>query len=301
MRRAFVSTQQPAKGPAILALLVLALIWGYNWVVMKIGVQYAPAFDFAAIRALFGAISLFLVMIWLHKPLAPQEIPKTLLLGVLQTGGMIGFSTWALVSGGAGKTSVLVYAMPFWVLLFAWLLLKERLHRSQWLCVGLALAGLLLILTPLNLTSGMTSKGLAIMAGISWALSAVLTKVLQRQIAIDLLSLTAWQMLFGSLPLLGVALLLPSPPIQWSGAFIAALLYNIVPGTAIAYLLWFYALSRLPAGIASLGTLANPLIGVLAAWIQLGERPELTESIGILLIIAALAFNALQALKSQPA
>jgi len=75
----------------------------------------------------------------------------------------------------------------------------------------------------------------------------------------------------------------------WSGSFIAALLYNVLPATALAYYLWFFVLRTLPAGVAGLGSLVIPVIGVLSAWAQLGEQPALWEGLGMLLIIAALA------------
>ncbi|MBD3880235.1 EamA family transporter [Phormidium tenue FACHB-886] len=282
---------------ALLALLVLSAIWGYAWVVMKIGVQYAPPFAFAAIRAAFGAGSLFLVMLCLRKPLVPQQVGKLILLGLLQTGGMIGLPMWALVSGGAGKTSVLCYTMPFWVLLFAWVFLGERLKREQWVYVGLAVAGLVCVLMPLDFTEQSFSKVVAILAGLCWGLSAIIVKKINQAGSIDLLSLTAWQMLFGSVPLVLAALLVPAPPIQWTGTLIAALGYVIVPATAIAYILWLYALTHLSAGTAGLGTLANPVVGVLMAWLVLGEVPNGAEAIGMVLIGTALALNTLQALK----
>ncbi len=291
------SKQKPSQGYALLALVALTIIWGYNWVVMKVGLRYSPPFDFAAMRAFFGALSLFLVMIVLHKPLKPKAILGTFLLGILQTGGVLGFSMWALVSGGAGKTAVLNYTMPFWVLLFAWIVLGERIRGLQWLGVGLALAGLLFMLMPFSLTSDLMSKGLALLSGITWALSVIVAKKLHQQASLDLLSLTAWQMLFGSIPLILVALLVPTPPIEWSIPFIAALVYNIIPGNAIAWLLWLYALSRLSAGAAGLGTLIIPAIGVLAAWAQLGEKPGLNESVAIVLIVVALACNSIQSVK----
>ncbi len=291
------SKQKPSQGYALLALVALTIIWGYNWVVMKVGLRYSPPFDFAAMRAFFGALSLFLVMIVLHKPLKPKAILGTFLLGILQTGGVLGFSMWALVSGGAGKTAVLNYTMPFWVLLFAWIVLGERLRGLQWLGVGLALAGLLFMLMPFSLTSDLMSKGLALLSGITWALSVIVAKKLHQKASLDLLSLTAWQMLFGSIPLILVALVIPALPIEWSIPFIAALVYNIIPGNAISWLLWLYALSRLSAGAAGLGTLMTPAIGVLAAWAQLGEKPGLNESVAIVLIVVALACNSIQSVK----
>lgn len=281
------------QATALLALVLLALIWGYNWVVMKIGVRDAPPFDFAALRAFYGSMSLFILMLCLRKPIRPKAVKGTFWVGVLQSGGFIGLATWALVSGGAGKTAILTYTMPFWTLILAGIFLGERLTRLRQFGVGLAIVGLLCILTPFSLTSGLLSKGLALLAGMSWAGGAILAKRLQAQHSLDLLSFTAWQMLFGSIPLALVSFGLHSPPIHWTPSFIGALLYNVIPASAIAWLLWLYALKHLPAGIAGLCTLITPVIGVLAASIQLGEVPSFSELAGMGLIVAALVLNAM--------
>lgn len=279
---------------ALLALLLLAMIWGYNWVVMKIAVRDSPPFDFAALRDFLGSLSLFLLMVVLRKPLRPQALWGTILFGLLQSGASIGFLTWALVQGGAGKTAILTYTMAFWTLLFAWIFLGERLRGSQWFGVGLALVGLLFILMPFSLSSDLFSKCLAVLAGVFWAMASIVAKKINQVQSLDLLSFTAWQMLFGSVPLIIVSLMLPDPPIHWSGSFIAALLYNVIPGSAIAWLLWLYALKHLPAGLAGLGGLITPIVGTLAASLQLGEIPKVTEILGMVLILLALALTTLR-------
>src|SRR5690606_40896830 len=103
----------------------------------------------------------------------------------------------------------------------------------------------------------------------------------------ELVSLTAWQMAFGSLPLVAAALLVPERPIEWTAYFIGAVAYNAIGGTAIAMLLWLYILQRLPATISGLSSLIVPIVGVVAAWAQLGERPTAAEGTGIVLILAA--------------
>jgi drug/metabolite transporter (DMT)-like permease len=282
---------------AILALCVLVLIWGYNWVVMKIAVQYAAPFDYAALRVFLGGVSLWLFLSWRRQPVWPTRAGGAFVVGALQMAGFYGLSTWALVSGGAGKTAVLNYAMPLWVLLLAWLALGEQVRGVQWICVVAGLTGLMCILMPFSFSEGLFSKGLALLSSMSWAGGIIVAKKLQQRSQLDLLSFTTWQMLFGSIPLILVAFFVPSQPIHWSPAFIAALIYSVIPGNAIAWFLWFYALSRLPAGVAGLGTLAAPVIGVLAARLQLGEEPRFLEAAGMMLIVGALVINALQALR----
>ena len=302
MNKTLPSSPRSSQIAAIFSLMVLVLIWGYNWVVMKVALRYSSSFDFAALRILVGLVGLLVVFISSRKPLLPRRgVFGIFLTGVLQTGGFYVFSTWALVSGGVAKTVVLNYAMPFWVLLLAWFALGERLQRTQWAGVAIALAGLLFILMPFRFTKGLFSEVLALLSGFSWAAGIVVAKRLQQRTELDLLSLTTWQMLFGSIPLFLCAFLIPSPPIRWSLSFMATLVYSGILGGAVAWSLWFYALSRLPAGVASLGTLATPVVGVLAAWVQLRETPTLLEGVGMVLIIAALVLNSIEAIKLRGA
>jgi len=81
-------------------------------------------------------------------------------------------------------------------------------------------------------------------------------------------------MIFGAIPMIAVSFMVPSPPIQWTNYFVGALIYSSVVSNSLAVLLWYYILHKLPAGMASLGTLATPVIGVILASIQLGERPS---------------------------
>lgn len=279
------------KGPrlAFLALALLAVVWGYNWVVMKVGVRYAEPFTFAALRALLSAVFLFPALVILRRPLRLPAPFFTIVLGILQTTGFVGLIIWALEQGSAGRVSVLAYTMPFWVLLMAWPILGEKIRGLQWPAVGLALVGLILILSPWHLGGSLFSSVLAVAAGFCWGLSAVIVKIMQRRHRFDLVTFTAWQMLIGAVPLVVVAILTFDTPPVWSGTFIAALAYNVIPANALAWFLWLYALRTLPAGTAGIGSLAIPVVGVLSAWLQLGERPTLLEAIGMLLIIAALA------------
>jgi drug/metabolite transporter (DMT)-like permease len=279
---------------AIGALALMALFWGYNWVVMKVALRYAEPAVFVALRVFLGAVFLFLLMLILRRPLRPKNLRLTLFVGLFQTTGSLGLMTWALASGAAGQTAVLVFTMPLWVLPMSWVVLGERLRGLQWFSLGLALAGLLLVLAPWRAHGSLLSNLLAVTAGISWAAGTVAAKILSGRHRVDILSMNAWQGLLGSIPLVIVALLVsPSSPV-WSGSFIAALVFNVVPVTGLGLLLWFYALRTLPAGTAGFASLATPVLGVIFAWIQLGERPGVYEAVGIILIVSALCVLAVR-------
>jgi drug/metabolite transporter (DMT)-like permease len=287
-------TRRSYKLP-VMALALLALIWGYSWVVMKIALDYVQPFTFAAMRTAIGAVALLALLPLLKRPLRPKAVGPTAILGVLQTTGFVGLLTWALEGGGAGKTSILTYTMPFWLLLMAWMFLRERLQGFQWVAVGLALCGLVLVLTPWELKDGFSSF-IAVGGALFWAASAVYAKVLRKRHEVDLLSLTAWQMLFGSVPLIIISLATWSTNPQWPSVFIAALIYVAILGNSLAWILWLYILNSFTAGTAGLATLLTPVIGISSAWIQLGERPGLIEGLGMIAIVGALLLVALRGL-----
>jgi drug/metabolite transporter (DMT)-like permease len=278
------------------ALVLLALIWGYNWVVMKVGVRYSDPFTFAALRHCLGAVALFIVVAARRRSLRPKAFWLTAVFGFFQT-SLFALPIWGLYLGSAGRTSVLTYTMPFWLLMISWPLLGERIRGAQWAAVVLALAGFVFVLGPWGLR-GLRASLLAVAGGIAWAIASLLFKIIRKRHQIELLSFTAWQGLLGSIPLIVVALLVDHTGPTWNASFVGALLYNVIPGTALAWLLWLYILHSLPAGTAGISSLAVPVVGVLAAWIQLGERPGALEAVGMGLIVAALAILTLRELLS---
>jgi drug/metabolite transporter (DMT)-like permease len=253
---------------------------------MKSVLTYADPFVYAGMRTFIAGVLLIAVLPLFRRPVRPKAVGLTALLGVLQTAGFLGLMTWALQGESAGKTAILTYTMPFWLLLMAWVFLGERLRGFQWVAVIVALAGLILVLSPWEMTGGW-SPFMAIGGALCWALSAIVAKLLRRRHEVDLLSLTAWQLFLGSLPLVVVGAVTWSPPV-WSGTFIYGLAFTVLAGNCLAWILWLYILSALPAGTAGLGMLLTPVIGITASWIQLGERPGGMEGAGMLLIVAAL-------------
>jgi len=278
-----------ARRQALIALALMSLIWSFNWIVMKRALHYIGPLDFSALRTVLGTALLFLLLAWRGEKLAPTPLRDTILIGLAQTGAFQLLVQMSLVDGGAGKMALLAYTMPLWVIAFAWALLGDRPSLRHWIFLGIAAAGLVLVMEPWRALGGLRSCLLALAGGACWGLATVLTKRMFQRHAVAPLRLTAWQSLFGAIVVVLVALIVPERAIDWSSELIGAVAYNAVLGSAIAWALWLFVIERLPAGIAGMASLATPLLGVLLAWVILGERPDLDEAVGIGLIAIALA------------
>jgi drug/metabolite transporter (DMT)-like permease len=279
---------------AIVAIGALALVWGYNWVVIKVATGDASPFAIIAIRSVLGAVALFIVAALARRPLKSPPILPTALIGLFQVTLLTAFQTLALATGGAGKTTILVYTFPFWMALLSVAFLDERMTRWRLIAVAVAAVGLGFVLYPLDLGHGFLSKGFALAAALAWAIGSVATKRFRMEHDVDLLSFTAWQMAYGAIPLVIIALIVPGGTyVHVTPASIAAIAYIVLFGTALAFWLWFFIIERLSATTAGISSLLAPVVSVLAAWLQLHEQPGATELIGMALIVAALVINSL--------
>lgn len=276
-----------------LALAVLSLIWGYNWIAMKLTLADATPADSAATRFALGALVLLPAVRYFGHGLAVprSEWPLVAYMSVSLAANFF-LTLTALGLGGVGKTAVLVYTMPFWVIVIAHVWLRERMRPAHWLAVGLALAGLMVLVDVVRLRGWLPSL-LAVASGLSWAASVVIVKSVQGRTRSHLMTLTVWQMAVCAVLLWAFAWASGTPPIRWTWTFAGAIGFSAILGSAFSWMLFYYALARLPAGIAGLGTLATPVIGVVTAWVHLGERPTLQDAAGMLCIAFGLLLLAL--------
>jgi drug/metabolite transporter (DMT)-like permease len=279
-----------AGSTPVAALAAMVLIWGYSWVVMKIALRHAHPFDFAALRVAIGCALLFAIVKLRGRTLLLPRWRMAILLGLLQVALFVALSHFALLEAGPGKTSVLVFTMPFWMIVFAHFIIGEKMRGAQWIAVALAFAGLTLIVAPWELTS-LKGSLLAVAAGAVWAITAVLSK--RWPVAAgDPLLFTAWQLFFGLVVLTALALAWDAEPVRWNPEFVWTLLFSSVLATAVGWWLWTYVLANSPAGITGLNALGIPVVAVLASAVQLGERPPPMELLGMLMIGFALGLLA---------
>lgn len=282
---------------AYLALALLTLIWGGNWIVMKFALAHANPVSFNVQRTWLAVLVLFTVLaIQRRGRIRPADWTAVMVTGFFQTTVNFGATTMALAGGGAGRTSVLVFTMPFWVLLIAWPVLHERVRGTQWIAVGCALLGLVLVVEPWNWRGELGPKLWAALSGFGWAAGTVASKYYQqRRRDFDPLSFIAWQMLLGVLPLTLLQAVLPLAPTEWSGTQVLLLIYVGAIATAAGFLLWLAILRYLPAGTASLNMFAIPVLALLMSMSIFGERLTGSEWLGIAAIACGLVIISVRA------
>jgi drug/metabolite transporter (DMT)-like permease len=278
---------------AIGAIGALALVWGYNWVVLKVATGETSPFALILIRTVLGSVALFIVAAIGRRPLKSPPFLPTALIGIFQITLLTTFQTLALVNGGAGKTTVLVYTFPFWMALLSVAFLDEKMTRMRLIAIAVAAIGLAFVLYPLDFGQSILSKVFAIAASLCWAVGSVFTKKFRIKHDVDLISFTAWQMAYGAVPVVLIALLVPGFYVHLTAPNIAAITYIVLLGTALAFWLWFFIIERLTATTAGISSLLAPVVSVFAAWLQLHEQPSIPELIGMALIITALVINSL--------
>jgi drug/metabolite transporter (DMT)-like permease len=284
-----------SRGGAYAALALLTLLWGMNWIVMKAALFHAHPVEFNVQRTWLATLVLFGVLIARGGRLRPQNLKAIAVTGFFQTTINFGATTMAVAGGGAGRTSVLVFTMPFWTLLIARFVLHERVRGLQAVAIVCAFAGLVLVVAPWSWQGDLTPKLWAALSGFGWAAGTVAMKYYQRDADFDMLNFVAWQMLVGILPLTFLPWLLDVPATQWSVAQALLFFFTGAIATAGGFLLWMAILRVLPAGTASLNMFAVPVIALVASMVIFDERLAPNEWLGIALIGAGLALIMLAA------
>jgi drug/metabolite transporter (DMT)-like permease len=262
--------------PAGLMFLAITSVgWGVNWPVTKYLLGELPPLTLRGTTGVIGAALLAALAIARGQSLkVSAEIwPRLVLAAQLNVTAWMALMGLALLWLPASEAALIAYTMPVWASLLAWPILGERPTLLRTIALVMAFAGLAAIMGGNGLRASEAKLPGIIMAlagAIGFAIGTVLAKKLP--IRLPPITAAAWQIGLGCLPVAITGLLIERThldavtPVGWWLVF-----YATVIQFCVAYVSWFAALARLPASVAAIGTMAVPVIGVVASSVALHE------------------------------
>ncbi len=273
------SKSTPARGhitPAGLMFLAITSVgWGFNWPVTKYLLSELPPLTMRGSAGVIGAILLALMALVSGQSLhVPRMLwPRLVLAAMLNVAMWMALMGLALLWLPASEAALIAYTMPVWASILAWPILGERPNLLRVISLVMAFAGLAAIMGG-NGFAASVEKWPGIIMALGGALGFAVGTVLAKKLPLTLppLSAAAWQVGIGCLPVALVGLAVENADItKLSNLGWALMFYSTVIQFCVAYVAWFAALARLPASVAAIGTMAVPVIGVVASAVALGE------------------------------
>ncbi|MBS0643969.1 MAG: DMT family transporter [Proteobacteria bacterium] len=271
-----------------LCVVFTALGWGLNWPATKLLIVTCPPMSARGFSGLVACVLLFALAAVSRETLtvARTDWGRLVLGGLLNVTVWMGGTTASLRWLPAGQAVTLAYTMPIWVCLLAWPVLQERPTIRQVAAIAMGATGIIVLVGLDSLAfqrADAPGIALALLAAILFAFSTVYGKM--RPLALPPLSLTAWQVGIGSIPLAVFGFIFEAPDFAALTTFgWAALAYTAAISMGLCYVLWFMARSRLSAPAAATGTLLTPVIGVIASALALGDALTWNQLIALGLV-----------------
>ncbi|GAB24947.1 putative amino acid efflux protein [Gordonia polyisoprenivorans NBRC 16320 = JCM 10675] len=287
--------------------LTVVVLWGLNFIAIRVGLDHFPPFFFAALRFAVMAVPVVLFVKF------PRVQMRWFLLYAVGFGfGQFAFLFLAMNLGmPTGLASlVLQTSAPFTVLLGVFFL-RERLVPAQIVGIAIAVAGIVVIGVD---RAGHSSIGvgivvpmvLTVLAGLSWAFGNIGSRLAQPD---DALRMTLWMSVVPPIPFLALSFATEGPRADLtslttlgssSGLIaLAGLAYVVLLGTIAGSGLWTMLMKRYEASRVAPLSLLVPVVGISAAWLLLGEVPSGVEIAGAALVIAGCAAGVLAAPRSR--
>lgn len=268
-----------------LGLLLMALIWGLNFAVLKYGTTALEPIAYNAIRMSVGTVAIItLATVMAPRPSA-LDIRRLMLLGVLGHGVYQGLFINGLAMTRAGTAALVVAASPAVIAIVGRAFGVERIDRRAVLGIALSFAGIAIVV--LGSARGDAAAGekvlgdlLILTSVVAWAFYTTFLGDYTKRI--EGVHIAAWTLLGGTLPIILVA----SPaltrtnwgaitPLTWG-----AVLYSGIGAIGLAYLFWYRGVRVLGSTRTAMFAQLQPMIALLAAWPLLGERPTVWQLTG---------------------
>jgi drug/metabolite transporter (DMT)-like permease len=275
---------------------VVVVCWGLNWAVTKTIVQSVSPLWTTAIRSAIGTMVLLVLLLARGQFIIPRrgDLPVVCAIALLHMVAFSALAAFGLRLVPVGRSIVLGYTTPLWVVPGAWLFLKEPMTGARLAGTGLGLVGLMVMFNPLAFDwhdhGALIGSSLILLAALCWAANILYVRA--HKWLSSPFQLAFWQTLLASTLLAILALVFDGvPQIAWSPRLAGAFLYSGIFGIALGY--WAMAMVNrsLPATTTSLGILATPVVGVICSALALGERIDASLITAMIMILSGIAIG----------
>lgn len=276
----------------IVLLIILTLVWGINWPVMKFGLRELTPLYFRGVTMAGGCLFLaaWLTYRGVSLKVSLQDLGRIFCLCLPNVAGWHMFSILGVQELASGRAAILGFTMPIWTAFLGALFVGQHLNARIWISIIAASAAVgLLTFNELTQLSG-RPIGIIWMqiAAISWAIGILLFGRIKPQVPIEVT--TVWMLAMGCVIFWFIASLTePLPTWQFSNTMWIAMAYSIVINFGVAQLIWFGLATSLPPTASAFSVMAIPLVGIFAAAPLINEMPHLTDFIAAGCIMIAIA------------
>ena len=276
----------------VLLVLLLGVVWGVNWPAIRVSVLEIEPWTFRTICLGAGASTLVVVALARQQSLrVPRaEILPLIAVGLLNVTAYHMLTAYGLTKMDAGRGTILTFTFPLWSVLLGTIVLRERITTGRFAALLLGLSAMVLLIGPDFGAMGQSPVGalLLIAAAIAWACATLVMK--SRHWSIGSIEMATWQLIIGFVPIAIGTLFVGEPPDfralstpAWVG-----LIYGSAIAVGFGQWIWFRILQTTPSAVASLSTLAVPIVGVFSAGWLLDEQIGWRELCALFLVVLSL-------------
>ena len=280
-----------------LLLIALVVVWGSHWVVVKVGLETIPPFTYGVMRLVGGIVVLALLMVATGRLRLPPRAdwPVVISYGLLAVALGITMMNLALPHIPAGRSSILAYTIPLWVVPFMAVLARTFPTRGEAVGLVMGLGGLALLLNPIAIDWGAEGALLGSLLLVVGAMGGALALIHVRfhpwrGTPFDT---QIWQLLVALVPISLLMLLLERgdlAQIHWDLPTALAVLYSGPLATAFAFWASQMIVRDLGPLTTGIGYLGAPVVGVIAGLLILGEALTLLDLAGVIVTTAGIVF-----------
>jgi len=273
--------------------LVVIVVWGINFAVIKVGIVGVPPLLLAALRFVMAA---FPALLFLRPPKVPLRL--YLAYGMTISVGQFAFLFTAIHVGmPSGLASLVLQSQSFFTLMLTGLWLKEKWHANQLAGLVLAAGGLTLIGNAHGASMPLTGFLLTVAAAVMWACGNIVSRAVGRYGPMNQFAFVVWASLVPPLPLFALSWLIEGPAAMtaamhnFSVQTVASIAYLAWASTLFGYGVWTFLLSRYPVNRVAPFTLLVPLVGLTTGWLAFGETLKPVHFAGGALLMIGLLVN----------